>query len=122
MTLPPPNVIIVAIDGPVVAGDLPGLCERIRGLLEDSGADVALCELRAVAADAVAIDALARLQLTARRLGRRVRLRHVSRELQELLEFAGLACVLGVEPRRQAEEREQPLGAEEEGELRDPAG
>ncbi len=122
MTLTPPITIVVALDGPVVRGDLPAFCERIRGLLQDSGADVVLCDLRAVAAEMCAVDALARLQLTAHRLGRRVELRHVSPALQELLEVAGLAGVLGLQPGGQAEEREQPLGVEEEGELADPAG
>ena len=122
MTAPRPTTIVLAIDGPVARADLLGLCERFRGLLEDSRADVVLFDLRAVAADAVAIDALARLHLTARRIGRRVRLGRVSSDLRELLAFAGLADVLGVEAGGQAEEREQPLGVEEEGELDDPSG
>ncbi len=122
MTAPRPTTIVFAIDGPVARADLLGLCERFRGLLEDSRADVVLFDLRAVAADAVAIDALARLHLTARRIGRRVRLGRVSSDLRELLAFAGLADVLGVEAGGQAEEREQPLGVEEEGELDDPSG
>jgi anti-anti-sigma regulatory factor len=64
-----------------------------------------------------AVEALARLQLAARRKGLDLRLHVVSRELRDLIELAGLTQVLGVEPRRQAEEREQRLGVEEEGEL-----
>ena len=41
-------------------------------------------------------------------------------ELLELIAFCGLAEVLRVEPRREAEEREQRLGVEEERELDDP--
>jgi hypothetical protein len=67
------------------------------------------------------IDALARLQLRARRIGCEIRLRHTSRELAELLAFAGLAEVLCVEVRGQPEEREQRLGLEEERDLADPA-
>ena len=66
-----------------------------------------------------AVEALARLQLAARRKGLDLRLHVVSRELRDLIELAGLTQVLGVEPRRQAEEREQRLGVEEEDELRD---
>ena len=65
------------------------------------------------------VEALARLQLAARRMGLDLRLNVVSRELRELIELAGLTQVLGVEPRRQAEEREQRVGVEEEGELGD---
>ena len=66
-----------------------------------------------------AVEALARLQLAARRKGLDLRLHVVSRELRDLIELAGLTQVLGVEPRRQAEEREQRVGVEEEGELGD---
>jgi anti-anti-sigma regulatory factor len=65
------------------------------------------------------VDALARLQLAARRRGCELRLRGLPRELRELIELAGLTAVLGVEPRREAEEREERLGVEEEGELGD---
>jgi anti-anti-sigma regulatory factor len=58
------------------------------------------------------VDALARLQLSARRLGRRLRLRDVPLELRELIELAGLSRVLGVEPVWQAEEREVALHVE----------
>jgi ABC-type transporter Mla MlaB component len=73
---------------------LPGLSERVCALLEGSGATVAFCDVRGVEADAVAVDALARLQLAARRHGCHVRLRHASRELLELLAFMGLREVL----------------------------
>jgi hypothetical protein len=75
----------------------------------------------AFAPDAATVDALARLQLVARRAGRRLRLRRASEELVELITFCGLGEVLGVEPRRQTEEREERLRVEEEGEFRDPA-
>jgi anti-anti-sigma regulatory factor len=65
------------------------------------------------------VDALARLQLAARRQGLELRLRGPQRELRELIELAGLTAVLGVEPRREAEERKERLGVEEEGELGD---
>jgi hypothetical protein len=50
--------------------------------------------VRGVDADAVTVDALARLQLAARRHGCRVRLRRASRELGELVAFMGLEDVL----------------------------
>ena len=65
------------------------------------------------------VDALARLQLAARRRGLEVRLHSPQGELRELIELAGLTAVLGVEPRREAEERKERLGVEEEGELGD---
>jgi anti-anti-sigma regulatory factor len=65
------------------------------------------------------VEALARLQLAARRKGLDLRLHVVSRELRDLIQLAGLTQVLGVEPRGQPEEREQRVGVEEEGELGD---
>jgi len=67
------------------------------------------------------VDALARLQLAARRSGYEVTVTDAPRDLIELIELAGLADVLGVEPLRQAEEREERLGIEEERELPDTA-
>ena len=69
--------------------------------------------------DAVTVDALARLQVAARRNGSGVRLRNASVELLELIHFMGLGDVLAFEPRRQSEEREQALRVEEERELDD---
>ena len=80
-----------------------------------------VCDVRALAPDAAAVDALARLQLAAHRLGLEIRLRHASHDLQGLLAFVGLSDVLRVEARGQAEEREERLGTEEERELDDPA-
>jgi STAS domain len=81
-----------------------------------------VCDVGCTAPDAATVDALARLQLNARRVGQEVRLSHVSNELQELLDFVGLGEVLRVEPFGQAKEREEGVGIEEERELDDPAG
>jgi hypothetical protein len=80
-----------------------------------------VCDLRGVAADCVTVDALARMHLAARRAGVELDVLHASEELKELLVFAGLDGVLGVQPQRQAKEREEPLGPEEERQLDDPA-
>jgi hypothetical protein len=72
-------------------------------------------------ADLRTVESLARLRLAARRSGLELRLTRVSKELEELIIFVGLAEALGLEPRGQAEEREERLGVEEEGELGDPA-
>jgi hypothetical protein len=58
-----------------------------------------VCDVGSFPPDAAAIDALARLQLTAKRLGLELRLRHASTELEDLLAFAGLRDVLRVETR-----------------------
>jgi ABC-type transporter Mla MlaB component len=111
----------LVISGPLTPRDAAALCERARSELERSDAQVLVCDVAALTQpDAGTVEALARLQLTARRLGRQVRLREPSRELRELLDLCGLAGVLGVEPRRQPEEREQALGVEERVEMGDP--
>jgi len=93
MAAPVPQTVAFAIRGPIERTDLPGLCERVCGLLE-GGADVALCDVRGVEPKAVTADALARLQLAAGRRGCRVRLRSASTELLDLLAFMGLSDVL----------------------------
>ena len=55
---------------------------------------MAFCDVAGIEPDAVTVDALARLQLAARRYGCQVRLRGASRELLELVAFMGLADVL----------------------------
>ena len=72
-------------------------------------------------ADLRSVERLARLQLAARRNGLDLRLTRVPAELEELITFVGLAEALGLEPRGQAEEWEERVGVEEEGELGDPA-
>jgi ABC-type transporter Mla MlaB component len=57
----------------------------------------------AARADVHVVDALARLQLAAKRRGCSLVLRNASRDLAELVGLMGLADVLAVEPRRQAE-------------------
>ncbi len=82
------------IRSPIACTDLPGLCSRIRALLQRNGAAFAFCEVRGVTADAVTVEALARLQLAAHRHGCQVRLRGASNELRELVAFMGLRDVL----------------------------
>ena len=88
------KTLAFAIGGPITTADLPALCERVCALLGRSGAALAVCDVGGVAPDAVTIDALARLQLAARRHGCQVRLRRASPELRELLAFMGLRDVL----------------------------
>jgi ABC-type transporter Mla MlaB component len=94
MSASAPLTIAFAISGPITRAELPGLCKRVCALLEQNPADIALCDVRGVDPDAVTVDALARLQLAARRAGCQVRLRHASRDLRELVAFMGLEDVL----------------------------
>ena len=94
MTASAPQTIAFAIWGPIARDDLPGLTERVCGLLRGSGAALALCDVTGVEPDAVTVDALARLQLAAGRLGCTVRLRNTSAGLRELVALMGLEDVL----------------------------
>jgi ABC-type transporter Mla MlaB component len=94
MASPRPRTISFAIKGPIEQTDLPGLCDRVCALLEQSGADVALCDVHGIDPDAVTVDALARLQLAAGKHRCQVQLRHASSELLELVDFMGLGDVL----------------------------
>jgi ABC-type transporter Mla MlaB component len=113
--------------GPIARDQIHAVCERARALLERRQAGTVVCQVGALDPDAVTIDVLARVQLTARRQGRRIELEGVGVELRELLVFAGLGEVLplvgasGVEPRGQPEEREQALGVQEEADPGDRA-
>jgi ABC-type transporter Mla MlaB component len=89
-----PRVFAFTIRGPIARADLPGLCDRICSLLSTSGADIAECDVSSVAPDAVTVDALARLQLGARRHACRIRLCGASDELRALVAFMGLEDVL----------------------------
>jgi ABC-type transporter Mla MlaB component len=122
-----PGTIVLVLSGPLARTDIPALCARAREVLEGNDCDPVVCDVGAVAdPDAVTVDALARLQLTARRVGRRVQLRYACGELQELLVLTGLSDVLpcgrasGLDPRGQAEEREQARGVQEEADPGDP--
>jgi hypothetical protein len=107
----------------MATADVAALCEDVRVALDRSRAELVLCDLGGLTdADLGTIDALARLQLTGRRLGCQVGVRNAPPGLRELLLLVGLGRVvrLWVEAGGQAEEREVALGVEEEGDPADP--
>ncbi|MEU9100785.1 STAS domain-containing protein [Streptomyces sp. NPDC048361] len=84
-----PQPVLVVPD-PLTFADVPLLCERLRGLY-GAGARVVVCDLAALSrADLAAVEAVARLRLTARRAGGRVVLRNAGAGLVALLDLAGL--------------------------------
>jgi hypothetical protein len=76
-------------------------------LVLDAETGVVLARVAVREPDLATIDALLRIRLTAARAGRRVRVRDAPEGLRELLELVGLSDALVLEPRRQAEGREQ---------------
>jgi ABC-type transporter Mla MlaB component len=94
MAASPPTTVTFAIWSPLSREDLPGLCDRVCALLERNVASVLLCDVAGVAADAVTVDALARLALAARRHRCVIRLRGASDRLRDLVAFMGLDDVL----------------------------
>lgn len=98
----------------VTRADVTAACERLHALAGGEGVDEVACDVSALAAEAAAVDALARLALVARRLGCPLKVRRASPELRDLVEFCGLGDALGVGRNgRQAEVREQLVDVEE---------
>jgi ABC-type transporter Mla MlaB component len=123
---PPHEPVVLVITGRIARKHIAGLCRRTRAMLEDGDSDLLVCDVGAIVApDAVTVDALARLQLTARRCGGQIQLRDACDELHDLLRLMGLRDVvprwmeLPVEARGKAEEREQSRGVQEESDSGD---
>ena len=118
-----PHTIVLALDS-LDPADIAALIDHVVRGTPVGAPRVILCDLGRAAVDIGTIDALARVALRARRLGCAIGLRGAPPELLELLAFAGLSDVLPCDPSSpvevtgQPEQREEPLGIEEE---RDPA-
>ncbi|WP_454332678.1 STAS domain-containing protein [Streptomyces glaucescens] len=108
----------IVLAGPVTREEVSGLCEDVRVLLEGGGPTVVVCDVGALGPPGLAtVDLLARLQLTARRAGGRIRLRDPAPALHALLDLVGLRFEVEGQP----EQREPPLGVQEAVEPGDPA-
>ena len=122
-----PRPAVVTLPATIAPGDVARLQAEIEALLLDGDVQVAVCDVaRHPDADLRVVEILARLALTAGRLGRRIRVRHASREVREFLAFAGLddvvPCEAGsVQARWQPEQREEPRGVQEEHDVGDAA-
>jgi ABC-type transporter Mla MlaB component len=90
-----PRSVVFVVVGPILRDDIPGLCARARGLMDQGAIGQVICDVATVTSpDAVTLDALARLQLAARRRGCRVALRHACIDLLGLLAVAGLSDIV----------------------------
>ncbi|WP_128380776.1 STAS domain-containing protein [Streptomyces cavernae] len=103
-----PPVLVLA--RPVTRDEVPGLCDDLRTLMKAGGAGAVVCDVAGLGPPGLAVvDLLARLELTARRAGGRIRLRGATPALHTLLELVGLRFEL----EGQAEEREPARRVEE---------
>ncbi|MFE5187322.1 STAS domain-containing protein [Streptomyces sp. NPDC056628] len=110
-----PAVLVLA--GPVTRGEVARLCAAVRARLESGRSRVVVCDVGGLGPPGLGtVDLLARLQLTARRAGGRIRLRDSDPALHALLDLVGLRF----EMERQPEEREPALRVEEAVEPGDP--
>jgi ABC-type transporter Mla MlaB component len=90
-----PRTLTFTLRGPITRADLPGLTNRLQRSLAAGEPDVVICDLSgSITPETETVDALARLQLTARRSGAKLTIRDASTQLQELLEFVGLNQVV----------------------------
>lgn len=86
--------------GPVLSrADIPALCEQLSVVVRHGGVRLVLYDVSDVILhDAVLVEALLRLQLTARRCGGCIRVHRASPQLLDLLAATGLKAVLTGEP------------------------
>jgi ABC-type transporter Mla MlaB component len=84
----------LVIRGPIRRADLEALSTRVCGFFATHAGATVDCDVAGVIADAVTVDALARLQAVARRNGCVVVLRNASADLLGLVDLMGLTDVL----------------------------
>ncbi|CAM5312403.1 MULTISPECIES: STAS domain-containing protein [Streptomyces] len=135
---PPPSPAVLVLDRPVTRAEVERLCERLSALARRAGPGPVTVDVGGVGRpDLAVLEALARLRLTAGRLGRGIQLRNACGELRRLLAWTGLdealtapaapghppgsGHALGLELGGEAEQREEALGVQEGVEPGDPA-
>lgn len=100
VNLPPAGgPIEITFGDSIDRADIPGLCASARERMAADDAEIIICDVGSILEpDAILVEALARLQLTARRLGRKMCLRNASHELLDLVWFVGLSESMPLEP------------------------
>jgi ABC-type transporter Mla MlaB component len=118
------TAIFFGVGATVTRLDIPVLCADLAEVLRDGDGDgdVVVCDVAGVARpDAVTVEALARLRVTARRHGWRLVVSGARPDLLQLVRLFGLTDALP-QVGRQPEQREQAGGVEEAVDGRDPPG
>ncbi|MFI1827172.1 STAS domain-containing protein [Streptomyces sp. NPDC020412] len=95
---PGPETVVIRVTGRVSGSEVPTLCAELGARIDETRHDgatpvEAVCDVAALPADLAAVEAVARLHLTARRHGARLHLHDVRPELRELLHLVGLGCL-----------------------------
>ncbi|MFJ9628667.1 STAS domain-containing protein [Streptomyces sp. NPDC101175] len=111
---------VLVPDRPVTRDEVARLCDEVRLRLAAGRAGVVPVRVESVGPGPpglATVELLARLELTARRAGGRIRLRGPAPGLRALLDLVGLRF----EVEGQVEEREPALGVQEEVEPGEPA-
>ncbi|WP_019888953.1 STAS domain-containing protein [Streptomyces purpureus] len=91
--------IVLQLSGRITRADVPALCAELAARLSGADPTEVVCEVGALThADLAAVDALARLRLTAHRLGHTLRLRGADGRLRLLLGLVGLEELLLQDP------------------------
>ncbi|MET7918655.1 STAS domain-containing protein [Streptomyces avermitilis] len=109
---------VLVLPAAVSRDDVARLCADVRVLLGSTDAGVVVCDAAGFGPPGLAaVDALARLELAARRTGGRIRVRAPAPALRALLDLVGLRF----EVEGEVEEREPALRVEEEVEPGEPA-
>jgi STAS domain len=104
----------------VSRADLESIAARAANMLDEAVTEL-VCDVRGVdRPTVVTVEAICRLRLSARRHGLTVRLRGASVELLDLLGLCGIPPGSVLEDERDAEQREEARGVQEERDPRDP--
>lgn len=91
------SVPVFALSGVITPATVRTICDGVQSLLATRPDPVVVVDVSGVTTpDMAAIDALARLQLVAKRQGRTIRVVHVCAEMRDLLLLAGLRDVVPV--------------------------
>jgi hypothetical protein len=89
-----PHPVELRLDDAALSADRTALLARVTERVRATCALVVLADVGDLTADCAALDALARVHLTARRAGADLVIEHASADLLALLDLAGLAGVL----------------------------
>lgn len=109
---------MLVLGPPLHEGAGARLCDELRALLALTGTPVVVCDVGRIGAPRIEhVEVLARLELTARRGGGRIRLRQPDPALRALLDLVGLR----IEVEGEAEQGEPAPRVQEEVEPGEPA-